>query len=154
MATETASQDVTAAERKIAFRYNREGLNSMHYMAMTLAALTGGVHLYLFVANGALPFLLAGLGFFLGVAAMFLVERRTRIYLYMLGIPFALAQVALWVLAGGPDFMLGLVDKVMQLALVYALVVLVGVDRRGEAKRRRKLERKAERAARKVAERE
>jgi hypothetical protein len=56
--------------------------------------------------------------------------------LYALGIPFTLAQVAMWYLQGMPDFALGVIDKAVQLALVAMLVYLLLSERRLVARSR------------------
>ncbi len=87
--------------------------------ALVLAAITGAIHVYEGLGYGGLPLLLAGAGFFGGIALFaFGVKRR---WLYALGIPYTLAQVVLWLEMGLPYLRLGLFDKAVQLVLVVVL---------------------------------
>ena len=103
----------------------------VHWLAMTAVAITGVIHVYLFVTQGFLPFLLAGLGFFAIIAGM-LVTRRgglLRSAVYVLAIPFTLAQIGAWVAVGMPDFYLGVADKIVQIGLIAVLAYLVLSER-------------------------
>lgn len=123
----TTSTKTTAARRPLV-QFTTDGLTRTHALAMTLAGVTGLVHLYLYVAQGFLPFLLAGLGFF-GAVGLLLVLPAYRRWVYLAGIPFTLVQMGGWVAAGMPDFTLGVADKVVQLALIGLLVVLFRRER-------------------------
>lgn len=103
------------------------GLSGTHWAAVVLAAITGAIHVYLGIEEGAVVLLLAGLGFFGGLV-LFSVGFHRRI-LYIVGIPYTLAQIALWLLAGMPDFLLGVLDKAVQILLVVALLYLYRRDR-------------------------
>ena len=100
----------------------------LHYLAAGLAVVTGAVHLLLGLSNlgGSLgpPFVLAGLGFFGGVA-LFVWGVRRRL-LYALGIPFTAVQFVLYFVFNWPNVTspLGLADKAVQLALMAVLFVL------------------------------
>lgn len=107
-------------------------MTGVHWLAMGLVAITGVVHLYLFVTQGFLPFLLAGLGFF-GIMAAILVTRRggiLRSVVYVLAIPFTVGQIAAWMALGMPDFYLGVADKAVQVALIAIMAYLIVVERR------------------------
>lgn len=103
-----------------------------HWSAMTLAAVTGIVHLYLYVSQEYLPFLAAGLGF-VGAIALILLAGSYRKWIYLGLIPFTLGQMGAWVMQGMPDFYLGVFDKTVQVLLIALLVVLFLRDRRATA---------------------
>lgn len=121
MQTEVTT-DVTAVGRRRTFRFDADSMTRAHWAAAALAAITGTVHLYLYVSQGFLPFLFAGVVFYAAVIGMALnVYRRA---LYALGVPFTAGQIAIWVYLGMPDATLGGVDKVVQLVLIGLLVYL------------------------------
>lgn len=105
-----------------------EPMTRLHWLAAGLAAITGTVHLYLYWAQAFLPFLLAGLGFF--GAVVLLVGGVNRRLLYVVGVPFTGMQIAAWLALGMPDFLLGVFDKSVELALIAALVYLFVTERR------------------------
>lgn len=104
------------------------GLTRLESVGVALAAVTALVHLVLGV--GALPtpfgvsFLLAAAGFVAGIVAVVREYRRRLVYL--LGIPFTLGQILLYVAFNWPDLFspVGVLDKVVQASLVVVLVVL------------------------------
>jgi hypothetical protein len=115
----------TATESGMSLR--TESLTSLHWAGVVLAAVTGVLHLYLGVSFISTPlgpaFIVAGLGFLGGVAAL-LVDYRRRL-LYLLGIPFTAGQIVIWYVVNAPDFgTLGIVDKVVQVLFIVVLVVL------------------------------
>ena len=75
-----------------------------------------------------ISFILAGLGFFIGIAFFYFDYRRKIVSL--LGIPFVLGQVVIWyllnriplsvLLTGRP--VLDVIDKVAQLILLFVLI--------------------------------
>ncbi len=111
-----------------------ESLDTIHYVAVALAAVTGVVHLTLGVADITtglgVSFVLAGLGYFGAIALVFAGVRRRL--LYVVGVPYTAVQVVLWYWlnygsTGRRLATLGaveVVDKVAQLGLIVALVVL------------------------------
>jgi hypothetical protein len=104
-----------------------ESMTPLHWAGVVLAVVTGVLHLGLVAAFGlstlGVSFLLAGVGYLVGVAAV-LVDYRRRLF-YALGIPFTLGQIGLWYAFNAPEFSaLGLFDKVVQVALVGVLVTL------------------------------
>jgi hypothetical protein len=108
-----------------------DSLTGLHWLGIALAVVTGVIHLVLGVSFGltgfGVSFLVAGIGFLGGAAAVLVDYQRQR--LYLLGIPFTLAQVVAWYVVNAPDFSpLGLADKVAQIALVALLVVLYRRD--------------------------
>jgi hypothetical protein len=108
-------------------------LTGLHWLAILLSVVTGVIHLVLGVSFAPSPlgvsFLLAGVGFLVAVALVLVDVRRRQ--LYLLGIPFTALQVVLYFVVNWPDVLspVGVADKVAQVVLVAALVVLY---RRGE----------------------
>ncbi|MFC6939174.1 hypothetical protein ACFQE8_04250 [Salinirubellus sp. GCM10025818] len=104
-----------------------ESMTLLHWAGVVLAVVTGVLHLVLGVSFGlsgfGISFVVAGLGFLVGAAAV-LVDYRRRL-VYLLGIPFTLGQIVIWYFVNAPDFSpLGIFDKVVQVAFVVVLVVL------------------------------
>jgi len=127
-ATVRTATETTGRRTLGGFGYRDETMTTAHWVVAGLAAVTGGVHAYLYLTQGFLPFGFAAVVFFAAVVGLLLnVYRRA---LYALGIPFTLAQVAMWYLQGMPDFALGVVDKAVQLALVAMLIYLLLNERR------------------------
>lgn len=103
------------------------------------AALSGLLHLYLTALMGLTPlglsFILAGLGFFAGIA-LFYIDYRRKI-ICILGLPFVSAQILLWywinriplsmLLTGRP--VLDVIDKTAQLILLVVLVYYLVEER-------------------------
>lgn len=125
----TTTTRASATVRQPTVQFTTDGLTSTHVAAMGLAAVTGVVHLYLYLAQGFVPFLLAGLGFF-GAIGLILLLPGVRSWLYLAGIPYTIVQMAGWVAAGMPDFALGVADKLVQVVLIGLLVVLYRRERR------------------------
>ncbi|WP_435333027.1 DUF7475 family protein [Haloarchaeobius sp. TZWWS8] len=114
--------------RGIVLASRDEPLTRLHWVAIVLAVTTGIVHLYLYWMQEFIPFLLAGLGF-LGAVAL-LVAGVNRRLLYAVGIPFTASQIAVWVVQGMPEFVLGVADKSVQVALIASLAYLFVTERR------------------------
>lgn len=125
----TTQRATTELAHRPTFGFTTAGLTATHYAAIGLAGVTGLIHLYLYYAQEFLPFLLAGLGFF-GAVGLLLTLPSYRPWLYLAGIPYTLAQMAGWYLAGMPDFELGVADKAVQVALIGLLAVLYLRERR------------------------
>lgn len=120
-----ATRDDTTQARTLALA--TDSLTSLHWLGIALAIVTAVIHLVLGVSFGltgfGISFIIAGIGFLGGVAGVLVDYQRHR--LYLLGIPFTLAQVVAWYVVNAPEFSpLGIADKVVQLALVAVLVVL------------------------------
>lgn len=113
-------------------------LNGTHYAAMALAGISGIIHLVLGVSF--LPhwmgfsFLVATGGFAAGIVAI--ATNQYRREAYMLGIPFILGQIVLWVALTHPEFVsnpaaiatigpVEAIDKLVQVALIAVLVTLL-----------------------------
>jgi hypothetical protein len=127
MATETGTSSGLSVET--------ESMTAVHWLGVVLALVTAAVHLVLGVrlapSGLGISFLLAGLGF-LGAIALLLVGYRRRL-LYLVGVPFTGAQLAIWyalnVLPEGPLAVgaigtFGAVDKVAQVLLIAVLIYL------------------------------
>jgi hypothetical protein len=108
------------------------GLTHARLGAMALATITGGVHLYLYATQSFVPFLLAGLGF-LALAGLMATTFDHRV-LYLGAIPFTLAQIGAWIQLGMPDFVLGVADKSVQVALIALFAYLFVSERHGETR--------------------
>lgn len=109
-------------QNTLGIRLNLGGLTRSQLSAMVLAVITGGVHLYLFATQSFVPFLLAGLGF-LTLAGLMATSFDHRL-LYFGGVVFTLTQISAWVMLGMPDFLLGVADKTVQVALIGLLTTL------------------------------
>ncbi|XVH30344.1 DUF7475 family protein [Haloferacaceae archaeon DSL9] len=123
--------NVTVTDRRV----HTESLSVLHWTAIAMATISGIIHLVLGVSFISSPlgisFLLAGIGFFVGVGLILLDYRRRLVY--AVGIPFTAIQIVLWywfnyvgtgasVLSAGP---IEIVDKVAQAALIALLGVLL-----------------------------
>ena len=125
-------------QNSIGIRPDFGSMTGKRGLAVVLAAITGGVHLYLYWTQSFLPFLLAGLGF-LTLAALVTTTFDHRL-LYLGGIPFTAMQIVAWVQLGMPDFQLGVADKTVQVALIGLLAYLFVSERRSEAAERAQVE--------------
>ncbi|MEF8840385.1 MAG: hypothetical protein V5A62_01995 [Haloarculaceae archaeon] len=104
-----------------------ESMTSLHWLGVLLAVVTGVLHLVLGASFGltgfGISFVVAGIGF-LGGAAAVLVDYRRRL-VYLLGLPFTLGQIVAWYLLNAPEFSTpGIADKIVQVAFVLVLVLL------------------------------
>jgi len=121
-------------------RLDTASLGGLHWIGVLAALVSAAVHLLLGVRMSlsvspsamSISFVLAGLGFLGGIALVLLDVRRRAVY--AVGIPFTLVQMVLWYyvnFAAGPKSFpadigtLGAVDKVAQVVLVAAVVVLL-----------------------------
>ena len=125
-------------DNTIGIRPDFGSMNGKRWLAAFLAVITGGVHLYLYWTQSFIPFLLAGLGF-LTLAGLMGTTFDHRL-LYLGGIPFTLMQIVAWVQLGMPDFMLGVADKTVQVALIGLLAALYVSERRSTAAKRTQTE--------------
>lgn len=106
-----------------AFQFDVETVDGLQWAAVVLAVLTGVVHVYVGIAEGRLPLVLAGLGFF-GAVVLFLANYRRRT-LYLVGVVYVLAQVVAWaVVRVGSYTPVGYADKAIQVALIAVLAYL------------------------------
>jgi len=106
-----------------------ESVTSVHWVAIVLVLVTGGIHVYAGIVEGRLPVSLAGVGF-LGAVVLFLLDYRRRL-LYLVGIVYTAIQVPLWYVVKAGEFTtLGLVDKAVQIVLIVLLVFLYWSERR------------------------
>jgi hypothetical protein len=98
-------------------------LGTIHWVAVGLTVLTGVLHLYAGVIEGAPPVLLAGVGL-LAAVVLFVLDYRRRL-LYGVGIVFTGVQIPLWyVIKMGNYTTVGYVDKAVQVVLVVVLIAL------------------------------
>jgi hypothetical protein len=102
-------------------------LTTLHWAGIALAAITGGIHLWLGVSFVPSPmgisFLFAGVVYVGAIAAVVLDVRRRL--LYLVGIPFTAGQIPIWLAVNWPELgAIGIADKVVQAALIAVLVVL------------------------------
>ena len=117
-----------------------DSMTAVHWVGVVCALVTAVVHLVLgvrFAPSGlGISFLLAGLGF-VGAIVLLLVDYRRRL-LYLVGVPFTAAQIAIWyalnVLPNGPLAFgsigtFGVVDKVAQVLLILVLLYLFREER-------------------------
>lgn len=112
----------TAVGQRRAFRFDAATMTWAHWAAAALAAITGTIHLYLYLEQGFLPFLFAGVVFYAAILGLVLnVYRRV---LYALGVPFVVGQIAIWAYMGMPDMAIATIDKPVQVALIILLVYL------------------------------
>ncbi|SDM05958.1 hypothetical protein SAMN04487949_0686 [Halogranum gelatinilyticum] len=105
-----------------------ESMTPLHWIGVVLAVVTGVLHLGLGASFGlsgfGISFIVAGIAF-LGGAAAIVVDYRRRLF-YLLGIPFTLGQIVAWYVVNAPSFSpLGLADKAVQVAFVVVLVLLL-----------------------------
>ncbi|UPM42751.1 DUF7475 family protein [Halocatena salina] len=110
-----------------------ESLTTAHWIAIGLSIITGVIHLVLGVMSfpGVLPvtFLLAGMGFFVGIGLLLWGYRRS---LYVIGVPFVAVQIVLylWINQRSDPAVSPIegIDKIAQLLLIGVLVVLYRRD--------------------------
>lgn len=107
-------------------------IEPLHWTGIALATVTGVTYLYLFTVEDWLPFLLAGVRFFVAVGLLAFNVRRT--YLYPAGIAYTAAQIARYPLLPLGPLWIGVVDKLVQFALVGVLgyLYLAKVIERGQ----------------------
>ena len=120
MSTETASGGLAL---------HTESMTGLHWLGVVAAVVSGVIHLWLgvsFIDQGlGIPFLVAGVGFLAGAAAV-LLDYRRRLF-YVLGVPFTLGQIVIWLAVTPADEYLSpiaVTDKLAQVVLVAVLVVL------------------------------
>ncbi len=110
-----------------------ESLTPLHWGAIVMALVSAAVHLLIAVVDLPLTstfgisFVLAAGGFVGGVVLVLFDVRRQLVYLA--GIPFTGSQIVLWYLLNDPTLgtidAIEVVDKLAQLGLIVALVVLL-----------------------------
>lgn len=102
--------------------FDTEKMSWAHWLAVALAAVTGVLHVYLYIDEGFAPFLFAG-GLFLGTIVALLLNLYRRL-LYVLGIPFTAGQIVMWTAQGMPSMDVAIVDKSIQVLLILLLAYL------------------------------
>jgi hypothetical protein len=99
-------------------------LATLERAVVALVVITAITHIYPGVVEGAPPLVLAGIGFLAG-AVLYVrgIRRRT---LAIAAIPYTAVQIPLWlVIKAGNYTFVGYIDKIVQVALIVALLVLV-----------------------------
>lgn len=115
-------------EQQSGSRLETSSISTIQWVAMVLVALTGVLHVYAGVIEGAPPVGIAGVGFF-GAIVLFLADHRRRL-LYLIGIPYTAVQIPLWyAIKAGEYTMVGYVDKAIQVLLVVVLLYLYWAGR-------------------------
>ncbi|MFP8958940.1 hypothetical protein ACLI4Y_19770 [Natrialbaceae archaeon A-CW3] len=102
-----------------------------YVLVVTLATLTAAIHGYIGLTTGETQFALLGLGLFAGVVVFFTVFWQP--VLYLVGAVYVTTLLVIWVLSGMQFFALGVVDAVVQLALVVTFLSLFVLERRQSA---------------------
>jgi|AntRauTorcE11898_2_1112593.scaffolds.fasta_scaffold18446_2 hypothetical protein len=111
--------------------YGIESLSSLDWIAIVLALATGVIHLYLYMTEDWLPLLLAGAGF-LGAVGLLIALPNYRHWLYPVGALFVAAQIAGYLLLPLGPLWIGVLDKVIQVALIVVLIQLFRISGRDE----------------------
>jgi|AntRauTorcE11898_2_1112593.scaffolds.fasta_scaffold04386_2 hypothetical protein len=102
--------------------FSTENLSWAHWLGVLIATVTGAIHVYLYLEQGFLPFLFAGIVFL--AAAIAVLLNLYRRLLYAVGIPFTAGQIVLWYAQGMPDMAIAQFDKPLQVVLVVLLAYL------------------------------
>ena len=112
-----------------------DSLTRLHWIGIVAASVTAAVHVGLgvdiFPGTFGILFLFASAGYLVGIVAILLDFHRR--YVYLLGIPFTAGQIVLWFALNQPIPPISVVeaiDKIAQIVLVVALVVLYRRERR------------------------
>lgn len=104
-------------------------LTRLQLLAVALAVITGGLHVYAGLIEGRIPVALAGVGY-AGALVLFVFDYRRRL-LYLIGIPYTAVQIPLWYAANAGEFTpLGYADKTVQVVLILVLALLYWKARR------------------------
>ncbi len=93
------------------------------------ALLSAGIHLAIAATTGNNAFAVLGLGILLGFVVFF--TELWQPVLYLVGAVYVGVTAVVWLLAGRPQPVLGVVDKVVQAGLVVLFVYLLVVETRG-----------------------
>lgn len=102
--------------------FDTQKMSWAHWLVGGLATVTGIIHIYLYLNQGFVPFLFAGV-VFLGAFVGLLLNIYRRL-LYVVGIPFTAGQIAIWAAQGMPDMQIAIIDKPVQVVLIVFLVYL------------------------------
>ena len=117
----------TESKTQVPVSSPNSSLTPVHWTALGLAAATGAIHLYLYTTEDWLPFLLAGAGF-VGAIGLFFALKSYRRPIYVAGVLFTAAQIGGYLLFPMGPVWLGVLDKVVQVALVVTLGFLFVAD--------------------------
>lgn len=115
------------------FGFDFETLDPIHWATISLAALTGVIHLYLFLDQGFIPFLLAAAGFFAGIISLVMTRGLYRLAVYFVGIPFTFIQIVGYFIIEQPTTLadisvLAAFDKITQAMLIAILCYLLYIE--------------------------
>lgn len=97
------------------------------WLAAFLVILTGIIHIYIGIVELRIPLFLAGIGFFIGIGIVKFGYGGEGIFL--IGAIYTMAQILLWmvyygVLQEDAFTLIGIVDKIIQIPLVFILLYL------------------------------
>lgn len=133
MATRSTAKRLQTTETtgRTGFGFDLGSMTRAHWATAGLAGTTGLVHIYLYLTQGFLPFLFAGVVFLAAILGMLVIPygHVARRAIYALGVPFTMGQIAAWIFTGMADFQLGVADKIVQIALIVMLVYLFRLER-------------------------
>lgn len=111
---------MSTTEKHGRVRFETSSFTTLHWAVVVLAAATGAIHVYLFFTEDWIPLLLAGLGFY-GAIGLLIALPDYRKYLYPVGILFTLAQIVGYLALPLGPLWIGVLDKVIQVALITIL---------------------------------
>lgn len=122
-----SNTQTTDSQTRTAVTVTTGTLSWIHWLALSLVAVTGLIHVYLFTTESWLPFLVAGVGF-LGALGLFFVVESYRRALYAGIALFTVGQIVGYLLLPMGPVWLAALDKAVQIALVAALAYLFVAD--------------------------
>ncbi|WP_431359058.1 hypothetical protein [Halovenus amylolytica] len=100
-----------------------QSLTPLHLIGLILAAITGGIHLWLGVEESSLALFTAGVGFAIGIVAVTANIRRLTVV--KLGIPFTATQTVYYLATHFDQITLvSATDKVVQIGLIGILFLI------------------------------
>lgn len=97
-------------------------LTQLQWLAVTLVAITGVLHVYAGIVEGRVPVTLAGVGY-TGALVLFFLDYRRRVF-YLIGVPYTAVQIPLWIVVKSEYGMVDYVDKTVQVVLILVLLYL------------------------------
>lgn len=124
-----STQQMTGTQTDVGLTTPRTSLTMAHWGTLSLAAVTGVIHLYLYLTDSWLPFLLAGAGFLCAIGLFFLLKDYRR-YLYLAGVPYTIVQIGGYLMVPMGPLWLGALDKAVQVAFIAGLVYLYFNERK------------------------
>ncbi|MCU4743079.1 hypothetical protein OB955_14125 [Halobacteria archaeon AArc-m2/3/4] len=91
-------------------------------LTVVLGTMTSAIHFYVGVTTGESHFIVLGVGLLAG--ALVFYTRFWNAAFYLVGAIYVSVLLSIWVLAGMPQFLLGVVDAAVQVALVVTFFYL------------------------------